>query len=294
VLCINGAVLSLEGALQRLSGTNELLWSVKPRFNVVARAQFGPFNYRSNGAQYLNMLWPIAFGFWWALHQRAKRRLGESAEFILFPLAAIMVAGPVISLSRGGVAIAVLQSVAVIGVFAYAFRKAAWWKIGAVALLFGAVAASAAMLQWSAITVRLNENSYNTMSGRSEIYANSKKIVEDYPVWGTGPGTFGVVYQLYREDPTQIWFAAAHDDFLQTRITFGTVGLTIAMIILALVVAHWWFGKGIAAPIQFVSFFWIAFAGCLIHARFDFPLQLYSLLLLFLTICASLTVLGKK
>lgn len=294
VLCINGALLSLEGALQRLSGTNELLWSVKPRFNVLARAQFGPFNYRSNGAQYLNMLWPIAFGFWWALHHRAKQRIGGGPEFLLLPIAAIMLAGPVISLSRGGVAIALLQSIAVIAVFAYAFRRAARWKIAAVVLLFGALMFSAAMLQWSAITVRLNENSFNTMSGRTEIYANSEKIVEDYPVWGTGPGTFATVYQLYRENPDQIWFATAHNDFLQTRITFGAVGLAIAMLMVVLVLAYWWVGGGITAPMSFVSFFWVALGGCLIHARFDFPLQIYSLLLLFLAICAALSTLGKK
>jgi hypothetical protein len=293
VLCLNAALLGLEASLQRLSGTNELLWMVKPHYNAVARAQFGPFNYRSNGAQYMNLMWPVALGFWWVLHQRRRNKLGEGVEFVLLPLAAIMLAGPIISTSRGGIAVTLIEVTFVIAIFAYGLRHAKWWKIGLVVCLFGIIVSSTIAFQWSALAVRLGENSFNTMSGRSEIYANTKKIVNDFPIWGTGAGTFPSVYQLYREDPDQIWFAMAHNDFLQTRATFGIVGLIIIEVMFLLVAGHWWFSKGITAPFQFVSFLWVAVAGCLIHARFDFPFQIYSLLLLFLTICAILTSLGR-
>src|SRR6266404_9718235 len=56
VVCLNGALLALEGILQRLSGTGKLLWLVQPVFNQSAEAQFGPYSYRSNAAQYLNLV----------------------------------------------------------------------------------------------------------------------------------------------------------------------------------------------------------------------------------------------
>jgi len=64
VLCVNGALLALEGIIQRQSGTTKLLWLVEPRVNKEAIAHFGPYAYRANGAQFLNLLWPLALGFW--------------------------------------------------------------------------------------------------------------------------------------------------------------------------------------------------------------------------------------
>jgi hypothetical protein len=35
-------------------------------------------------------------------------------------------------------------------------------------------------------------------------------------------------------------------------------------------------------------------AGCLLHARFDFPLQNYSILLMFLTLLSVLTTMARR
>jgi hypothetical protein len=47
---------------------------------------------------------------------------------------------------------------------------------------------------------------------------NVVKIARDFPVLGTGAGTFGSLYQLYRSDPEQDWAAYVHDDWLETRM----------------------------------------------------------------------------
>ena len=67
VLAINGAVLALEGLSQRAMGSSKLLWIIEPRINKSPEAQFGPYAYRSNAAQYMLMLWPLILGFWWML-----------------------------------------------------------------------------------------------------------------------------------------------------------------------------------------------------------------------------------
>ena len=136
VICGNGALLAVQGTLQRLSGSNELLWSVRPMFNVWSYQQFGPFNYRSNGAQYLNMIWPIALAFWWALNQQRRKKFGEGPEFLLIIFAGLMAAGPVISSSRGGLAVEFAQMLGVLMIFAYSFRKSGWWKTALVGVLF--------------------------------------------------------------------------------------------------------------------------------------------------------------
>ena len=39
---------------------------------------------------------------------------------------------------------------------------------------------------------------------------------------------------------------------------------------------------------------WLAQAGCLVHARFDFPFQIYSILQLFLLECAILFTIARR
>ena len=294
VICANGALLAFQGTLQRLSGSNELLWSVQPIYNKWSFQQFGPFNYRSNGAQYLNMIWPVALAFWWALNQQRRKKFGEGPEFLLIIFAGLMAAGPVVSSSRGGLAIEVAQMLGVLMIFAYSFRKSGWWKTALVGLLFLVVVGSAAALSWQGIQHRLDENSLNTLSGRTVIYENAQRIVDDFPVFGTGPGTFSAVYQLYRSDPEQSWYVHAHDDYLHTVVTFGRLGFTLIMFMLVSVFAYWFIARGIPTSQLFIGFVWIAAAGCLLHARFDFPLQIYSLQLLFITLCAILTVLARR
>jgi O-antigen ligase len=293
-LCLNGSLLALQGSLQRLSGSNELLWMVRPRFNSWAHAQFGPFNYRSNAAQYLNMLWPVALGFAWSLHQLQKKKLGQGSELVLFPLAGVILAGPMIANSRGGAAIALGEALAVIGIFAYALRRADWRKTAIVGAAILLIICSASALEWQAIQSRLAENSFNSLSGRREIYENAYRIVADFPLWGTGPGTFSSMYYLYRVDPSQMWMAMAHDDFLQTLVTFGSVGLTLILIMIAIGLAYPFVGKGMRTPPMFSLCLLVAISGCLIHARFDFPMQLYSLFLLFLTVGAISMSVGRS
>lgn len=297
VICINGALLSVQGTLQRLSGSNELLWSVRPQFNQYSWQQFGPFNYRSNAAQYLNMIWPVCLAFWWALNQQRRKKFGEGSEFLLLVFTGLMVAAPLLASSRGGILIAGAQILGIIGVFAYSFRKTGWRKTALVSILFLVIVAAGLALSWNSrngIKSRLNENIFESFGGRKEIYVNARKIVEDFPVWGTGPGTFIAVYQLYRDDPLQTWYATAHDDFLETMVTFGRFGLTIILFALVTILGYWFLARGIPTSKLFIAFIWIATAGCLLHAKFDFPLQVYSILLLFVTNCAILTTLARR
>jgi hypothetical protein len=60
------------------------------------------------------------------------------------------------------------------------------------------------------------------------------------------------------------------------------------------VFAYWFLARGIPTSELFIAFVWLAAAGCLLHARFDFPLQIYSLQTMFATLCAILTVLARR
>ena len=51
---------------------------------------------------------------------------------------------------------------------------------------------------------------------------------------------------------------------------------------------RWLLPGGIRGGRRFVVLIWLALAGCLLMARFDFPFQIHSILFLVLVFCAVL------
>ena len=300
VLCLNGTALALESILQRLSGTNKLLWLVQPVINQYGESQFGPFAYRSNSAQYFNLVWPVCLGFWWKLRHRgrfaarAHARLGGGPHLVLLPCGVLLAAAPIISTSRGGALVALGGILVAAVLLSFANRRSTWlMRLGTI-LLLAATLGLASFLGWDKLANRLTTIFSDDLSGRVEIYENARQMARDFPLFGTGPGTFVWVYHLYRAHAQDEWAAYAHNDWLETRITFGWAGFAPILAMLAIVFLRWFGPGGIPAHWPFVSMIWLALAGCLLHARFDFPFQIYSTFALFLLLCATLFCLSKK
>jgi len=81
---------------------------------------------------------------------------------------------------------------------------------------------------------------------------------------------------------------------LETRITFGWVGSALIALAFATVVLRWFARGGIHGGRRFVLLMWLALGGCLVHARFDFPFQMHSIVFLFLVLCATLFNLSRR
>lgn len=113
VICINGGLLALEAILQRLSGTNKLLWLVVPWKNNTNISQFGPWAYRSNAAQYFNLVWPLGMAFFLTLFPLNGRKgmfkaISKSGkEILIIPAVLLMMVAPFVSASRGAMAISI-------------------------------------------------------------------------------------------------------------------------------------------------------------------------------------------
>jgi hypothetical protein len=122
----------------------------------------------------------------------------------------------------------------------------------------------------------------------------ARPMAADYPLFGTGPGTFESVFQLYRPAINTYWPAQLHNDWLETRITFGWLGSGLIALALAVVALRGFAPGGRAGGRQFFILIWLAVAGCLAHARFDFPFQMHSVVFLFLVLCAILFNLTRR
>lgn len=293
VLGINGGVLAIEGMLQRFDGSGKLLWIVQPVVNPGADAQFGPWAYRANAAQYFNLLWPVILGFWWSLQKmqtlgiRWGSRAVPNLHHLLLLSVLVMLVCPILSLSRGGAMITVVTLLAALGVLvAWQRSVSIWTKLGYI-LVLGLGVGLGFYLEWDQLGKRMDElgAGYDT---REAIYASARRITADYPYFGTGPLSFDVVFGLYRSSLDEYWPHELHNDWLETLITWGWVGSSFVALALMAVLLRWFFRGGVHGDRRFVALIWIALAGVMGHARFDFPFQIHSVVFLFLVWCALL------
>ena len=193
--------------------------------------------------------------------------LAMSLPVFLRPLAAAVLAGEVIALmltySRGGFAgLAAFVAVAAVGLIPA--RGRAWWVLGLVAVL-----AIVALARLPAVAVRaesLSPAQEDTATSRRFIWRAARRVWADHRIWGTGLGTFNVVYSAYRPPGVLATYAilpvpgSAHDDYLQILAETGAAGA--AVLAAALLWGLWhaalryragdtddrlWIGAGVAA-----------------------------------------------
>jgi hypothetical protein len=301
LLAINGGLLALEGIAQRLEGSGKLLFLVKPRVNPGAVTQFGPYAYRANASQYFNLLWPVCLGFWWTLNLSCASK--RKAHHLILLCCGIMAACPIISTSRGGALITIgIVILAAVFLPASHFLLAAHQQqdrrtraitLTCLSLFFTGALALGFALGWKALKPRMAhiEEGFEV---RQRMYDFARPMAADYPLFGTGPGTFESVFQLYRISTDTYWPAQLHNDWLETRITFGWIGSGLVALALVVVLLRWFVRGGIHGGRRFIILAWLALAGCLVHARFDFPFQIHSIIFLFLALCAILSNLTRR
>lgn len=296
VVCVNAGILGVESILQRLSGTGKVLWMVTPMTIKNAAAQFGPYPYRSNGAQFFNMIWPVCLGFWWAMKrtEEAYKKYGRhdytNSHPILLPTLFIVMICPVVSTSRGasvlmGVGLVICAVLLFKSNDDYSLKSIGWISAVMVIVLFGAT-----YLGWDDLSKRLATQGLEDKS-REVASENANEMIQEFFWLGSGPKTFGSIMAYYVGDPSETHlFYNLHNDWKETLITYGFLCGILILAGLGLVLSYWAVGAG-GAPTHW-SFPWFVIVGmgtCLAHARFDFPFQVYSLIFYFVLLCAILT-----
>ena len=128
--------------------------------------------------------------------------------------------------------------------------------------------------------------------GRPVYWSNVTSIIGDYPLFGTGLGTFGSVYSAYDEGVKDLRLSHAHNDYLEYLSELGILGLIML------------FG-GIAFMVVSSFLIWrvrrhpevkglalggiVAIAAILIHSIADFNLHIPANMVLF-SVVLSMTV----
>ncbi len=150
--------------------------------------------------------------------------LGRRSVFYFF-LAIIMGIGIIFSRSRGGILAMAFSVVLML----FVGRLAAWqkgWTV-AVVLVFLCLVGYGLWIGLDPVLARFEQmghRDYIRTEGRLTIWENTLELVHDYPLTGSGLGTFGTVFQRYQTSFVTNYVDHAHNDYLELIAETGVVG----------------------------------------------------------------------
>lgn len=287
MLVCNGLVLALVGVVGRLDDPDKLLWVLDMPKNFSSEVAFGPFRYRGSAATTLNLIWPVLFGLWWT--GSWGRRSGWSRDPSLLVYICILVAAVVMTGSRGGWMICGAQLLAVGAWFGLRGRFSTLgvvsWKFTLIGVLvLGGITIGS--LDWGYVKDRIadGDTSFKLRVGH---WAQTIPMIEDYPVFGVGPGAYDVAFAAYdqSENTRYIWVRNAHSDPIQTVATYGVLG---SVLMWGFVVR--WFLRLRPFVNTASAMVFIAVCGAVVHSSMDLPFQLFGTQLMILEVCALASI----
>ena|GEM_PF-804590 len=190
-------------------------------------------------------------------------------------LLVLTVTGVVLSNSRAGLT-ALLVGVIVAGLMmargrASGIRRLLPIGVGALALLVLLVAGGNTWKQYEQLNL---DPDYGT--GRIQRWPSVVEMARDYPLLGTGMGTFRWAYFPYDKETNQ-WVTHAHNDILETATDGGIVGFILFLggfvFFSAAVLSRWRRRKRVSVRLLAAGGV-ASIAAALFHSFFDFSLRI--------------------
>lgn len=126
-------------------------------------------------------------------------------------------------------------------------------------------------------------------SGRMLRWPNTMNMVKDFPLLGSGMGTYRYAYYLYDTDISGRWSTHAHNDYLETLSDGGGLGLILVLALFSLLglsIVSMWISRRHPEMKMIGIGILSAFSAVLIHTFFDFSLRIPSNAMFFVILIA--------
>jgi len=217
-----GLALAAIGLLQMAAGSNAL-YGVRETGGAIP---FGPYYNRDHAANVLLMAAALGLGLFFSKAGKIQgsRTRAAAAGGVLLLLIGVAACG-----SRGALLAAALSaaSLAFLGAdFAQDPRdrrsQAAYALAGGAAVIFVAIQYASSTADAGALVER-------SVMGRLSIYGDAWRWWRDAPLFGTGLGSFEVVYPSYQDLSLRAFVSHAHCDWLEILLETGVLGLLAAL-----------------------------------------------------------------
>jgi O-antigen ligase/tetratricopeptide (TPR) repeat protein len=319
-LVLNGVALSLFATIQFVSSPhNTVYWTIPTQGAV-----FGPFVCRTHFAAYVNICIGAGIGLLLSLLPPASDNeappkkwqqprqpfewksalaplvglLDDPRKLWLGGALALMIAAVALSLARGGFLSLLGAGIVFLLLRPVRSLQYKWLGPGIVGLVL-----ALAMVVWIGFD-RVESRIETIWTGealgqsRMPLWADAWPLVTEFPLWGTGYGTFRYAEPLHRERVSaRLYHEHAHNEFLEAMTEGGIVRLLLTLLGIGLM---FWFGYravrrhagtatgGLALGALF------GFTTLVIHSIGDFGIHLPAITLLATVLCAHLAALGQE
>ncbi|MBW2149269.1 MAG: O-antigen ligase family protein [Deltaproteobacteria bacterium] len=313
ILIILGAAMAILALLQRFGGADKIYW-----LRETAHKRFmGPFVNENHYAGYMEMTICLGLGYFlFRMEQAAgshrkkgwRHRLtsikSPANGLILFAVV-VMAVSVLFSLSRGGILTLILSllNIAYLVALRQVVKKkraapaatqarnllapvlTACWLILLFAVWLGAEPVVEEMLTLRDVSRQI----------KLQVMRDTIGIVRDYPLVGTGMGTFPYVYPAYQSFSSDVLFTHTENDYLQLLSEGGVMGFALMAGIIGWIGAVMMKGMLPRASIAnsrrpdnspIILGCLAALLSMLVHSFFDFNLHIPSNALLFTAILA--------
>ncbi len=231
VAVANGALLSLFALVQFFSSPPTWVYWTYPSMGSV----FGPFICRNHFPFYINMCIGLGLGLLWS--RRSSRLLHDPVSLQICLALALMLSSVAFSLSRGGF-------LALVGGFGLCVlvkikQSSQYLRPGAALLTLALVVGVLGWFGIAQIQARLSTlwGGSSILESRMPLWVQSLSIIKDFPLWGSGYGTYQFVNPLY---PVEVkladqTFEHVHNDYLEMLVEGGIIGFLLNLLAIGLV-----------------------------------------------------------
>jgi O-antigen ligase/tetratricopeptide (TPR) repeat protein len=239
IVIIFASALSFFSILQHLLSNGKLYWS---RELLLGGVPFGPYVNRNHYAGLMEMLFPLVVGLFLVYKPHVsyisfREKIAEMFNlqrtnlYMLLGFSAVLIGTSIfLSLSRSGI-ITLCLSMIVFGLLVVG--KQADRKRGLIIIVICIlIVLAVGWFGWGPIIERFKEISpmkEEITEFRPIVWKDSRKIVDAFPVTGTGFGSFITIYPLYRTLPTKGLVDHAHNDYIELLTDGGIIGFLIVL-----------------------------------------------------------------
>jgi O-antigen ligase len=262
VMTALGVAVAVFAVIQKLTWNGYMYWFYPVPSGVSSGVGqvWGPYLNHNHFAGLMEMIIPVSLGLFLIAAARIQLRSRQSFSknlirltsgpklltlAIFFFAAIIMGVVLLLSLSRGGML--GLASALIVLIFLSLrinkIRSRVLLALGLGLVILTLVGVSS----WNRVEPRfaeLTDKSYNI--SRDDIWLESLEIVKDYPLLGSGLGTFRYVYPMYQMTNSKVFFAHAENEYLEFLTDTGVVGVSLVLGIIVsffFIVVRGWFRR---------------------------------------------------
>jgi len=248
-IVIFGVLLALIGIVQKaLLGDHTYMgmkiygfWTPESKLVV----PFGPYVNRNHFAGWMLMAIPITIGYLCAGFEEGARRVRpgwrnrllwlsspEGGKSLLAAFAVVVMAlSLAMSMSRSGMAAFAVTALFVGARLVMALRTRGT-RIAAALLFVVLIAVPVMWLGPDATAERFSTDPRGSLPMRLRVWRDTREIIRDFPLAGTGLNTFGTATVVYQTGARDVTFQEAHSDYLQLLAEGGILlGLPAAIAI---------------------------------------------------------------